>query len=151
MFFLPLVAYMLILISPYSLLSWILILWRNQLFSCPCTLLPYIKYGMENFWIRGCFSLPAYTEDTWAGHWFHYFPNGDFACYGWSCAVGMTAHQCCLCAKKDYILSHSEFLLTAYVGLSLSRSAEEWAQWVSNQSFNWLQNEKSRYFSHLHF
>lgn len=67
-FFLPLVAYMLILIFLYSLLSWNLKLWRNQLFSCPCTLQPYLKYDMGNLWRRGCLTLPAYIKEylSWA-------------------------------------------------------------------------------------
>lgn len=143
MFFLPLVAYMLILIFPYFLLSWILILWRNHFFHVP--VLSYLTLNMawKYFWRRGCLTLPDYTEDTWAGHWFHYFPNGDFACYEWSYTVEYYCTPVLSLCKKDYIISHPEILLTAYVGLSLSRFAEEWAQWVSNQSFNWLKNEKS--------
>lgn len=106
---------MLVLIFLYAPLNWIQILWRNPLFSSPCTIPLKIWYGkgLERGWLylhtRG---IPELGRCLAFPQWRRSMLRMELCCLGLECAVAWPVSARWVC-----ILPHPDFLLTSHADL----------------------------------
>lgn len=146
MFLLPLVVWYIMCWPWFSyILAWTGFKPREETHCFYAPVLPHLTLEMSrNRFGEGVAGLCLHTlRHAWLGTWIRLVPSGKLCRWGmrlclhsagphsriaWECKV----RRCSLPPRVPFDSWYGPLL----------RPAEGWAQWVSHQSFNWLQNEK---------